>query len=96
VLVLVVVLVLDLLGFCGKKGIRFPIMILFNGSDSETSAFSSTSTSTNKPFRNRLYLSTLVRNYGDSSTVVAAVRDRSRFGRNPVTRPIRGRNEQIQ
>jgi hypothetical protein len=44
VLVLVVVLVLDLLGLCSEKGIRFPIMILFNRSDSETSASSSTST----------------------------------------------------
>ena len=44
-LVLVVVLVLDLLGFCGEKGIRLPVMILFYSSDGETSAFSSTSTS---------------------------------------------------
>jgi hypothetical protein len=29
-IVLVLVFVLDLLGFCGEKGIRFPLMILFN------------------------------------------------------------------
>jgi hypothetical protein len=41
VLLLVVVLVLDLLRFCGEKGIRFPLMILFNltRSEGETSAF---------------------------------------------------------
>jgi hypothetical protein len=32
-------IVLDLLGFCGEEGIRFPLVILFNRSDSETSAF---------------------------------------------------------
>jgi len=41
VLVLVVVLVLDVLGFCGEKEIP-SIMILFYRSDGETSAFSST------------------------------------------------------
>ena len=35
--VLVVVLVLDVLGFCGEKGI--PVMILFDRSEGETSAF---------------------------------------------------------
>jgi hypothetical protein len=44
-LVLVVVLVLDVFGLCGEKGIR-SIMILFDRSDGETSAFSSTSTTT--------------------------------------------------
>ena len=43
VLVLVVVLVLDVLGLCGEKGVR-SVMILFDRSDRETSAFSSTST----------------------------------------------------
>ena len=42
-LVLVVVLVLDVFGLCGEKGIR-SVMILFDRSDGETSAFSSTST----------------------------------------------------
>jgi hypothetical protein len=46
VLVLVVVLVFGVVGFCGEKGIRFPpMMILFNRSDGETSAFSGTGTS---------------------------------------------------
>jgi hypothetical protein len=45
VLVLVVVLVLDVLGLCGKKGVR-SVMILFDRSDRETPAFSSTSTTT--------------------------------------------------
>jgi len=45
VLVLVVVLVLDVFGLCGEKGIR-SVMILFDRSDGETSAFSSTSTTT--------------------------------------------------
>jgi hypothetical protein len=36
VLVLVVVLVLDVLGLCGKKGVR-SVMILFDRSDRETS-----------------------------------------------------------
>jgi len=49
VLVLVVVLVLDVLGFCGEKGI--PVMILFDGSEGETSAFSSTSRSTSTSTR---------------------------------------------
>ena len=31
-LVLVVVLLLDLLGFSGEKGIRLPVMILFHSS----------------------------------------------------------------
>jgi hypothetical protein len=43
VLVLVVVLVLDVFGLCGEKGIR-SLIILFDRSDGETSAFSSTST----------------------------------------------------
>ena len=43
VLVLVVVLVLDVLGFCGENGVR-SVMILFDRCDGETSAFSSTST----------------------------------------------------
>jgi hypothetical protein len=45
VLVLVVGLVLDVLGLCGEKGIR-SLIILFDRSDGETSAFSSTSTTT--------------------------------------------------
>ena len=44
-LVLVVGLVLDVLGLCGEKGIR-SLIILFDRSDGETSAFSSTSTTT--------------------------------------------------
>jgi hypothetical protein len=45
VLVLVVVVVLDVFGLCGDKGVR-SVMILFDRSDRETPAFSSTSTST--------------------------------------------------
>ena len=44
-LVLVVVVVLDVFGLCGDKGVR-SVMILFDRSDRETPAFSSTSTST--------------------------------------------------
>ena len=59
-LVLVVVLVLDVFGLCGEKGIR-SVMILFDRSDGETSAFSSTTTSTSTKgqpslFRNGHYL----------------------------------------
>jgi len=36
VLVLVVVLVLDLFGFCGKKKSDFPLMILFHSLDGES------------------------------------------------------------
>jgi hypothetical protein len=42
---LFLVLVLDVLGLCGKKGVR-SVMIWFDRSDRETSAFSSTSTTT--------------------------------------------------
>jgi hypothetical protein len=52
--VIVVVLVLDLSGFRGENGIRFlPLIILFHRSDGETSAFSSTSTSTNPPAKSK-------------------------------------------
>jgi hypothetical protein len=52
-IVLVLVFVLDLLGFCGEKGIRFPPndFVQFNLSDGETSAFSSTSRSTSARLR---------------------------------------------
>jgi hypothetical protein len=53
VLVLVVVLVLDVLGLCGEKGVR-SVMILFDRSAGETSAFSSTSTSTSTKGQPRL------------------------------------------
>ena len=54
----VVVLGLDVFGLCGEKGIR-AVMILFDRSDGEAYAFSSTSTSPKGPpslFRNGHYL----------------------------------------
>ena len=51
-----IVLVLDLLGFCSEKGIRFSPndFVQFNRSGGETSAFSSTSTSRSTSTRARL------------------------------------------